>query len=145
MKENTSRLIKRAEHFKAILTVEGFVVANNKIQILGKQIPEISNGSSAGGYPTSEGENLYVLTSDSVSPTSNRQLKAIPYDVFRKSIVGKYSNPSGTLTTYSAINYVKASGDFTLTSSNKAPQIAIVVNTRDYPENKGKMNDKATT
>lgn len=26
MKENTSRLIKRAEHFKAILTVEGFVV-----------------------------------------------------------------------------------------------------------------------
>ena len=138
-----SRVITQTIMDSIVNYLEVLVMANNKIQILGKQIPKIEN--NAYGYPSSEGENLYVLTSDSVSPTSNRQLKAIPYDVFRKSIVGKKEVSSDTLTTTSAINYVKSSRDFTLTSSNQAPQIAIVVNTKDYPKNTGKMNDKATT
>lgn len=141
---SVSRVVTQTLLDSIVNYLEVLVMANNKIQILGKQIPTISNGSSSGGYPISEGENLYVLTSDGVSPSSNRQLKAIPYEVFRKSIVGKYSNPSGTLTTYSAINYVKASGDFTLKSSNQAPQIAIVVNTNAYPTtNTGKKDDSA--
>ena len=139
-----SRVITQTIMDSIVNYLEVLVMANNKIQILGKQIPTISNGSPSGGYPTSERENLYVLTSDSVSPTSNRQLKAIPYDVFRKSIVGKNEVSSGTLITYSAINYVKASGNFTLTSSDKAPQIAIVVNTKDFPSNTGKTADNAT-
>lgn len=135
-----SRVITQTIMDSIVNYLEVLVMANNKIQILGKQIPTIENNS--GGYPS---ENLYVLTSDSVSPSSNRQLKAIPYDVFRKSIVGKKEVSSGTLTTYSAINYVKSSMDFTLKSSNQVPQVAIVVNTNNYPTNSGKMNDKATT
>lgn len=142
---SVSRVVTQTLLDSIVNYLEVLVMANNKIQILGKQIPTISNGSPSGGYPTSEKENLYVLTSDSVSPTSDRQLKAIPYEVFRKSIVGKNEVSSGTLITYSAINYVKASGNFTLTSSDKAPQIAIVVNTKDYPTNGGKMADSAMT
>ncbi len=142
---SVSRVVTQTLLDSIVNYLEVLVMANNKIQILGKQIPTIPNGSSSGGYPSLDDDKLYVLTSDSVSPTSDRQLKAIPYDVFRKSIVGKNEVSSGALTTYSAINYVKSSMDFTLTSSNQAPQIAIVVNTSDYPENKGKMKDKATT
>lgn len=140
---SVSRVVTQTLLDSIVNYLEVLVMANNKIQILGKQIPIIEN--NAYGYPSSEGENLYVLTSDSVSPTSNRQLKAIPYDVFRKSIVGKKEVSSDTLITTSAINYVKSNRDFTLKSSNQAPQIAIVVNTKDYPKNTGKMNDKATT
>ena len=134
-----SRVITQTIMDSIVNYLEVLVMANNKIQILGKQIPTIENNS--GGYPS---ENLYVLTSDSVSPTSNRQLKAIPYDVFRKSIVGKKEVSSDTLITTSAINYVKSSMDFTLKSSDQVPQVAIVVNTKDYPTNTGKMADNAT-
>lgn len=141
---SVSRVVTQTILDSIVNYLEVLVMANNKIQILGKQIPTIPNGSSSGGFPGLDDDKLYVLTSDSVSPTSDRQLKAIPYDVFRKSIVGKYSNPSGTLTTYSAINYVKSSRDFTLISSDKAPQIAIVVNTNAYPTtNTGKKDDSA--
>lgn len=140
---SVSRVVTQTLLDSIVNYLEVLVMANNKIQILGKQIPTISNNSD--GYPSTEGENLYVLTSDSVSPTSDRQLKAIPYATFRKSIVGKKSVSSGTLTTTSAINYVKANGNFTLKSSDQVPQVAIVINTKAYPTNGGKMADSALT
>lgn len=137
-----SRVITQTIMDSIVNYLEVLVMANNKIQILGKQIPTIT---SSDGYPSSEGENLYILTSDKVDPSDSRQLKAIQYSTLRKSIVGEYSTSGTAVTTNSAINYVKAGANFTLAASDKVPQIAFVVNTKAYPNNTGLISNSAST
>lgn len=138
-----SRAITQTIMDSIVNYLEVLVMANNKIQILGKQIPAIENNS--GGYPSSE--DLYILTSNGVSPSDSRQLKAIKYDTLRRSIVGEKtaSKARDSVVTTSAINYVKSGYDFTLSASGQVPQIAFVVNTKDYPTNNGLINDSAST
>lgn len=100
--------------------LEVLIMANNKIQILGKAIEQISP-------PTGSGEDRFILISDSVEAGDNRNLQAISFNQLLKSITYKYTGTSSTLG--ASVNVVEVNSNGTLTFG-VTPSVAIVFNTK---------------
>lgn len=105
--------------------LEVIIMANNKIQILGKSIPEYQYD-----IPVSD-KKQYILMANSIDQSNERKLEAIDTERLKSWILGKITvdpkNPSVVLT--STISVIKSSENFTI-SPNGSNKLAIVANTK---------------
>lgn len=108
--------------------LEVIIMANNKIQILGKSIPIYNDNN--GNIPVDERSKQYILMTDNVSQSNVRQLKAIDTEKFKSWIISKSAvgsvNQSIDLT--STITVIKSQFDFSLNPVG-GRKLAIVFNT----------------
>ena len=102
--------------------LEVLIMANNKIQILGKAITtEVP--------PTGSAPNRYVLVSDTTAAGDNRNLTALSYKAVLGSITKKYDGIPSSLET--SVNVIETSSGGTLSFAID-PAIAIVFNTKGF-------------
>lgn len=103
--------------------LEVIIMANNKIQILGREIQQVSP-------PTGSGEERYLLVSDKLAAGDNRNLGAISYSEFLGSITNKYTTSGDPITLGASVNVVEASANATV-SFLVEPSMAMVFNMKE--------------
>ena len=109
--------------------LEVIIMANNRIQILGKSIPVVdyvtTSGQGGTGSNIRNGEQTYFLVSDKTTSGNDRNLYAIKYNDFAKFLVGTpTSNEINT-----SVSVIERSTGATLTF-NTYPALVIVKNTK---------------
>ena len=119
--------------------LEVIIMANNKIQILGKSIPDYGKV-----IPVSD-EKQYILMANSIDQSNERKLEAIDTERLKSWILGKLSvgSKGSTVVLTSTISVIKSDKDFTI-SPNGSNKLAIVANTNPVVStgNKSNLKDK---
>ena len=101
-----------------INVLEVIVMASNRIQIYGKNIPTESSFTS---------EDRYVLTVDKTESSADRQLRAISYQAFRDGIIKKYSVGDSITSSIGVMETSQSITSFTF-SSELRNALLIVIN-----------------
>ena len=112
--------------------LEVIIMANNKIQILGKNIPIYDKT-----IPVSN-EKQYILMTDTINQSNDRKLEAIDTEKLKSWIIDKHtvSSENSSFTLNSTITIIKSQYNFELTP-NGGRKLAIVFNTKAVPSKQG--------
>lgn len=112
--------------------LEVIIMANNKIQILGKNIPIYDKT-----IPVSN-EKQYILMTDKINQSNDRKLEAIDTEKLKSWIIDKHtvSSENASCTLNSTITVIKSQYNFELTP-NGGRKLAIVFNTKAVPSKQG--------